>query len=45
VTGLLGDETGRAAMGQAGRGYAEVTFSPEAAADRFEAVFASCLAR
>jgi glycosyltransferase involved in cell wall biosynthesis len=45
VTSLLGDETGRAAMGQAGRAYAEVTFSPEAAADRFEAVFASCLAR
>jgi hypothetical protein len=45
VTGLLGDGKGRAAMGRAGRGYAEVTFSPEVAADRFEAVFASFLVR
>jgi glycosyltransferase involved in cell wall biosynthesis len=45
VTGLLGDEKGRGAMGRAGRSYAEATFSPEVAADRFEAVFATCLAR
>jgi glycosyltransferase involved in cell wall biosynthesis len=45
VSDLLGDEKGRDAMGRAGRAYAESTFSPEAAADRFEAVFARCLAR
>jgi glycosyltransferase involved in cell wall biosynthesis len=45
VTDLLGDGQGRVAMGRAGRGYAEVTFSPEVAADRFEAAFAGFLPR
>ena len=45
VTDVLGNGNGRAAMGRAGRAYAEATFSPEVAADRFEAVFANCLAR
>jgi hypothetical protein len=39
VAGLLDDESGRQAMGRAGRRYAERTFSPETAADRFVEVF------
>jgi glycosyltransferase involved in cell wall biosynthesis len=39
VAGLLDDEVARKAMGAAGRAYAEATFSPEVAADRFLDVF------
>jgi glycosyltransferase involved in cell wall biosynthesis len=39
VARLLNDEACRKAMGRAGRRYAERSFSPETAADRFEAVF------
>jgi colanic acid biosynthesis glycosyl transferase WcaI len=35
VARLLDDDAGRRAMGRAGRRYAEETFSPETAADRF----------
>jgi colanic acid biosynthesis glycosyl transferase WcaI len=38
---LLDDEACRKAMGREGRRYAERTFSPETAADRFEEVFVS----
>jgi colanic acid biosynthesis glycosyl transferase WcaI len=39
VARLLNDEAGRKAMGRAGRQYAERSFSPETAADRFVEVF------
>ena len=41
---LLDDEERRRAMGQAGRRYAERTFSPETAADRFLEVFGELVA-
>ncbi len=39
VARLLDDDVVRRAMGRAGRRYAEETFDPEAAADRFVEVF------
>ncbi|HEX3794082.1 MAG TPA: glycosyltransferase family 4 protein [Acidimicrobiales bacterium] len=44
VVRLLGDDALRARMGQAGRDYAEATFSPERAAEQFEAIFGHILA-
>ena len=45
VLGLLEDDARRAAMGDAGRAYAERAFDLEAVADRFEAVLEGALAR
>ena len=45
VVGLLADDDRRAAMGQAGRAYAERAFSLDRVADRFEAVLEGTVAR
>lgn len=43
VDGLLGDRDARRRLGEAGRRYAEETFSADTAAERFEEVFATAV--